>query len=223
MPTDAQISANRANAAHSTGPRTEAGKAASSRNGLTHGLFTKGDFVREAEQEDYDLLRTAYWDELNPQTVLEQTYIAAMVSAAWRLRRCSLLELSLAGFFGLDPMEDRVALPIQTSIDRARSQSFNMLRQSTAELRRLQTDRVLRDQLGQPPVTDLVSGKQIVSTLQHAKRAKLLPFPPDSEELGSDCNPSESIARNAACPCGSGEKYKRCCGKEAPPVLGRIA
>jgi uncharacterized protein YecA (UPF0149 family) len=28
-----------------------------------------------------------------------------------------------------------------------------------------------------------------------------------------------SIPRSAACPCKSGEKYKRCCGKNAPPVL----
>jgi hypothetical protein len=27
--------------------------------------------------------------------------------------------------------------------------------------------------------------------------------------------------RNAPCPCGSGQKYKRCCGKTAPPVLHR--
>ena len=29
--------------------------------------------------------------------------------------------------------------------------------------------------------------------------------------------------RNAACPCGSGEKFKRCCGPKAPPVLGKAA
>ena len=28
-----------------------------------------------------------------------------------------------------------------------------------------------------------------------------------------------STPRNAPCPCRSGEKYKRCCGKAAPPVL----
>ena len=27
------------------------------------------------------------------------------------------------------------------------------------------------------------------------------------------------IPRSAPCPCGSGEKYKRCCGRDAPPVL----
>jgi len=29
--------------------------------------------------------------------------------------------------------------------------------------------------------------------------------------------------RGAPCPCGSGNKYKRCCGKDAPAVLGRAA
>jgi hypothetical protein len=29
--------------------------------------------------------------------------------------------------------------------------------------------------------------------------------------------------RNATCPCGSGIKYKRCCGKQAPPVLNAAA
>ena len=39
MSSQAQIAANRANAQLSTGPRTEEGKAASSRNAYRHGLF----------------------------------------------------------------------------------------------------------------------------------------------------------------------------------------
>lgn len=31
--------------------------------------------------------------------------------------------------------------------------------------------------------------------------------------------PSAQTPRSAPCPCGSGEKFKRCCGKDAPPVL----
>jgi hypothetical protein len=31
------------------------------------------------------------------------------------------------------------------------------------------------------------------------------------------------IPRNAPCPCRSGAKYKKCCGKDAPPVLNRAA
>ena len=29
----------------------------------------------------------------------------------------------------------------------------------------------------------------------------------------------DQAARNAPCPCGSGRKYKRCCGVKAPPIL----
>ena len=28
--------------------------------------------------------------------------------------------------------------------------------------------------------------------------------------------PSEKVSRNAPCPCGSGKKYKYCCGKQSP-------
>jgi uncharacterized protein YchJ len=38
----------------------------------------------------------------------------------------------------------------------------------------------------------------------------------------SFCNPP-ATPRNALCPCGSGVKYKRCCGKNAPPVLNTRA
>ena len=32
-----------------------------------------------------------------------------------------------------------------------------------------------------------------------------------------------STPRNALCPCRSGQKFKRCCGKDAPPVLSAAA
>ena len=50
MSTPAQIAANTLNAQSSTGPRTEAGKSASSKNGTTLGLFAATDFIRPAEQ-----------------------------------------------------------------------------------------------------------------------------------------------------------------------------
>jgi hypothetical protein len=35
--------------------------------------------------------------------------------------------------------------------------------------------------------------------------------------------PNPQVPRSAPCPCGSGQKYKRCCGKDAPPVLFQTA
>jgi hypothetical protein len=57
-------------------------------------------------------------------------------------------------------------------------------------------------------------------------------YPPPPAEapgtaLGSFCKPADRPAsgtpRNAPCPCGSGVKHKRCCGKSAPPVLAHAA
>ncbi|MBL8295267.1 MAG: SEC-C domain-containing protein [Bryobacterales bacterium] len=31
--------------------------------------------------------------------------------------------------------------------------------------------------------------------------------------------PRPTVGRNSPCPCGSGKKYKRCCGVNAPPIL----
>ena len=42
------------------------------------------------------------------------------------------------------------------------------------------------------------------------------PEPPATKRTQSE--PTQ-IARNQPCPCGSGVKYKRCCGRNAPAVL----
>jgi len=55
--------------------------------------------------------------------------------------------------------------------------------------------------------------------------------------MGSNCKPAAAATpatakpaaparitpRNAPCPCKSGQKFKRCCGKEAPTTLNRVA
>ena len=43
--------------------------------------------------------------------------------------------------------------------------------------------------------------------------------PPQPEKQRSCPKTSSEIARGALCPCNSGQKYKRCCGKTAPPLL----
>ncbi len=44
--------------------------------------------------------------------------------------------------------------------------------------------------------------------------------PAQAASAGSSfCNPPAATPRNALCPCRSGAKYKRCCGKNAPPLL----
>jgi hypothetical protein len=178
MATPAQLTANQTNAHASTGPRTESGKQHSSQNAITSGLFTLRDFIRPEEQPEYEQLASQLASELNPSGVLEETFAAAILGAAWRLRRCSLVEARMVETCGIEPMEDEVASRIQLSVDRARAQAHNIMRRSLAELRRLQTDRAIRREIyesaPEPPVQDLTSDKDVVIALNHADRGKLL-------------------------------------------------
>jgi hypothetical protein len=146
MSTPAQIAANISNAKSSTGPRTETGKAASAKNGITLGLFTAADFIRPSEQEAYAELQAQLNRDLAPIGVLETTLVDEIRRATWKLRRCAQVEANLANSADdntPDPLEsdDTRAEKIQRSLDRARAQAHRLLHKCTAELRRLQTDR----------------------------------------------------------------------------------
>jgi hypothetical protein len=248
MATDAQTAANTANAQASSGPRTPAGKDVSSRNAITLGLFTLHDFVRPAEHDEYSQLVSGLRAQLNPNGALEDVFAAAIIGAVWRLRRCSLLEARMGQTCELDPMEEESAARPQISVDRARAQSHNILRRSIAELRRLQTQRAIRLEIfgaAEPPDPDLTSHTDLVAFLNNHDRGKLLARKLDGLDIvaaiagppapvvhaatsrvsavGSFCKPAPVTSRSAPCPCGSGVKYKRCCGKSAPPALARAA
>lgn len=96
MATEAQIAANRKNAQASTGPKTPEGKARSSRNAVSLGLFTKHNCVQPEEREEYDNLYDALWQDLNPSGAMEQMFATEIVRGAWSLRRCAIVEATLA-------------------------------------------------------------------------------------------------------------------------------
>ena len=155
MPTTtAQFNANRRNAQAATGPRTEAGKAASSQNACKLHLFSTRNFDLPHEEAEYSELTTALWDRLNPQDALEGAYAIEILRATWRLRRCANVEADLVdkAFAISDKKQEDPAdatlysslNEIQTSVDRARTQALGILNRATAELRRLQTERRLR-------------------------------------------------------------------------------
>jgi uncharacterized protein YecA (UPF0149 family) len=47
--------------------------------------------------------------------------------------------------------------------------------------------------------------------------------PPAAAQTSAAAVESIVIPRSAPCPCGSGAKYKRCCGTNAPAVLSAAA
>ena len=50
-----------------SGPKTEAGKAKSSRNAIRTGLYAARDFMREGEEEEYAQTLIKLMDELTPK------------------------------------------------------------------------------------------------------------------------------------------------------------
>lgn len=223
----------------STGPRTEAGKERSSRNAIKTGLYSTTDLILDdAEAEIYNDLRLDLWNQLSPQGTLEETFAAEAVNATWRLRRCRLLEATFTDPGCASPEEIEKQ---QKSVDRARAQAHRHLARSLAELRRLQTEFAARLQLQTEglfinPEAGLIDSRQFVATLHswHKHRFDLLekqPLPAPSQMPDTSfCKPAAKASaepvttpRNALCPCNSGVKFKRCCGKNAPPVLNMAA
>jgi hypothetical protein len=257
MSTDAQIAANRNNAQASRGPVTAAGKARVSRNALTHGLYSSGDFVLPEEHDLYAEFCAGFQTDLAPEGAIEHSLSAEIVHAAWRLRRCSAIEGAAAmtpvGPDSPDPLLDKT----QQSVDRARAHAHRVFHRALSELRRLQTERQFRIEflpaefdtanLGlasykdmAPALTNDVRRKLLLEKLRRSEHESALsdlvaqiaaPLPsavtPAKPEITIQTQSSpehaSSIARNSPCTCGSGVKFKRCCGKGAPAVLNYAA
>src|SRR5579884_4005792 len=203
MATTAQILANRQNAENSLGPVTAAGKVRVSQNATKFGLFSVANFVRPEEQDTFKQFESDYLAELTPATPLEDTLAREIIQAAWRLRRCAGLEVNPP-----EDLTDEELDRLQLSIDRARAAAQRTLHRSLKELRNLQNKPNL-------PITRTNESDKVAQALPPVQVPNAGQSP--SESLFTQ--PKPLIPRGAPCPCKSGQKYKRCCGRNAPPVL----
>jgi uncharacterized protein YecA (UPF0149 family) len=218
MATPAQILANRQNAEKSSGPVTAEGRARVSHNATKLGLFSVTSFVRFEEQDIFNEFESGYLAELSPRTPLEQTLSREIVQAAWRLRRCASLEVAPP-----ENMTDEELDRLQVSIDRARAAAQRTFHRSLKELRRLQDEHI------EPAALMLQQAMAADALLMQEFEQRKRQFAPEAQQKAASQNSANqtqsepqktvSIPRGAPCPCKSGEKYKRCCGKNAPPVL----
>ena len=90
-----RVTANRANALHSTGPRTESGKQRSSLNALRHGLSSRTAVLPSEDAQAYQHHCRQFHDEYQPQTPTEIHLVQELADTAWRLNRIPLLEADL--------------------------------------------------------------------------------------------------------------------------------
>src|SRR5215472_10692703 len=82
-----QIEANRRNALKSTGPRTEAGKEASRRNAVRHGLTAETIIGAMEDADDYAAFEEAIAADYDTQSAVERELVLRLASLLWRLRR----------------------------------------------------------------------------------------------------------------------------------------
>ena len=85
--TEAQMNANRENAKKSTGPRSAAGKATSSRNATTHGLTAVNLFLPGEAPEDHQRLRVNLYTTFRPVGEGEEDLVDRIANAQWCLCR----------------------------------------------------------------------------------------------------------------------------------------
>jgi hypothetical protein len=220
MATQAQIDANRRNAQASTGPKTEAGKANSSRNATRFGLFSTHNCVLPGEEEIYDHLCHSLWDELAPVGTIEEVTAAEYVRAIWLLRRCAVAAESLGMYVTrqcnednrrtgknrkpVGPMLADDCLRNEAAIARARAQADNSRRRAKADLDKLQAERRAR-----------------TPELQ-TEAAKPEPVPAPVAEALEEKAPITEPSQPA---CGSTPQFAECCGADGPlePSLDRAA
>ena len=144
MTSVAQLNANRLNAQRSTGPRTEAGKAASRFNALKFGAEARSLVLPNEDPAELALLAIEYHQQFNPVGPLEDYLVQTLVQADWMRRRYTLVESLI--------VQSRIASSDQTTLDTftcpAAQQIFRRLAaegrsyfRALKELRRTQRER----------------------------------------------------------------------------------
>ena len=95
MATTAQTLANRENSKHSTGPRTDEGKAASSENAKTHGFSAADPVLPHEDRNQFNELLEQHRADFAPVTTNENYLVAQLTAARWKLDRLERFETCL--------------------------------------------------------------------------------------------------------------------------------
>src|SRR6266446_8959310 len=104
----ARTARNRANAAHSTGPKTEAGKKRSSLNAYRHGLTGQTIILPAEDLVAYQDFTDKIFADYKPVGTLEKQLVQSLADTSWRLNRVAALEHNLIGL-GFDEHSDSIS------------------------------------------------------------------------------------------------------------------
>ncbi len=106
MSTEAQIKANQTNAQHSTGPRTDEGKARSRYNARRHGLTGQFYVMDEADRLAYLDFENGLFEDLAPATNYERQLAISIAQDHWRMNRVKGIEHNTLGLGHEEHIDD---------------------------------------------------------------------------------------------------------------------
>jgi hypothetical protein len=89
---DPRTETNRANAAHSTGPATAAGKAVSRLNATRHGLTSQVACMTWEDRDAFNQFCASIVTDYHPETTIETQLAQAIAEDHWRLNRARAIE-----------------------------------------------------------------------------------------------------------------------------------
>ncbi len=179
MTTDSQRNANVQNAQHSTGPRTDMGKAASAQNAVTHGLTAQNIVPRtDDEKVQFAAIRNEGYAECKPAGCTETLLVDRLIHA-----RCSLLRATrLLGEIETGNIED--ATDSEKAKQIARLQRYVQMHERSQyralqTLKGEQTNRALRQAslglmglAGIPPLANFAKVAKLFQQTRNTARPK---------------------------------------------------
>ena len=183
MISEKQLEANRRNAQRSTGPKTDEGKAHSSRNNLRHGLTGQISLLPTEDRAAHDAFCNELSDSLNPETPMERQFALSVAEDSWRLNRARAIENNM---FALGHEGERRELQIALADARTFQSQANQFQLLTIYEQRI--NRNLQRNLKQLHELQTERRAQREQALEEAKLlAQLnlmngLPYEPDADQ-----------------------------------------
>jgi hypothetical protein len=185
----ARTARNRANAAHSTGPKTAAGKKRSSLNAYRHGLTGQTIILPAADLAAYQAFIRTFFDRYKPVDIIEKQLVQSLADTSFRLNRVAALEHNLMGL-GFDEHSDSIttehpeahAALVTTEAMREQTPSLAVLSLHTARLARYfeKTLKQLKETQSERRATEATQLAQAAALYQMDKKQGL-PYNPTED------------------------------------------
>ena len=226
-----QLEANRANAQLSTGPRTLAGKLASSANARSHGLTARQALLPTEDPSAYDLHHQTFENHYLTHDPILGAAVTELADLQWRLRRVPIFEAQLIAVEftrlktepELAPLiknlrnDDQIVtlafsrLILSKVLPNLFNQEARLARRAEKLERKLETTRLPSPM---PPPIPAREQKEVAVQKLAEHPMESSPPPPLPQKQNQKIEPIRVTAqpgRNQSCPCHSGLKFKRCC------------